>query len=280
MKICPSCGYKQSADNKFCIKCGHSMQDVPLAGGKKADVSNKVKISSSNVSAGLTSTSTTKSLSKTDKRKRILIGIAILIVMLLFGGYKYYTSAAHNPNNPLSNQTITFQFRKISNSDPDDDDDDDSGTHKALTISNQTICNIETNVLLIMYKHKNKKAYEYLKSHTALINYLHNVMLAELNQTDRPKPSKAVISESKVMVRLISIKSTQQIMDDWYKWTDSESIVRPAEDIVVVSINPNYGTEAKNGQKVRITLAGKTSILKKYGIDTKPRVVRISGLKN
>lgn len=275
MKICPSCGYKQSADNKFCIKCGHSMQDVPLAGSKKADVSNKVKISSSNVNAGLASASTTKRLSKADKRKRILIGIAILIVAILFGGYKYYTSAAHNPNNPLSNQTITFQFRQIYNSDPDDDDDD-SGTHKALIISNKTYINIAINMLLIMYKKKDKKVYDYLNSHKDIVNYLSNGLLADMKGIDVPKPSNKIKSEVKALDKLA--KNDNQIMEDWHKWLDSAA--RPAEDIALVSINPNYGTEAKNGQKVRITLAGKTSILKKYGIDTKPRVVRISGLKN
>jgi hypothetical protein len=45
-----------------------------------------------------------------------------------------------------------------------------------------------------------------------------------------------------------------------------------------VKIVPN-NTYVKNGDKVKIILPG-NSISKKYGIDTTPRVVKVTGLDN
>lgn len=65
MKICPNCGYKQSSDDMFCTKCGHSMKDVPLAGNVNNGEKNPKNVKLHKL----------KKLGK----KHILIGILALI---------------------------------------------------------------------------------------------------------------------------------------------------------------------------------------------------------
>ena len=270
MKICPNCGYKQSSDNKFCTECGHSMENVPLA--NKVNVGEKTQ---KDVKAP-----------KLNKKKPTLIGIVALIIIALVGGYIYYTSPSHNPSNPLSNQQITFKIRKIANSDDgesdnDEDDEDensDDDKHYALTLSDESLTKIDMNVILLMLKKKDKGVYDYLQKHPDAVQYLSDTMLAEIKQTEAPKPSKKLEEESKELDRISKKdKNFDQTFDDWEKW--GKSTIKPAENIVLVQISPNYGEDARNNQKVQVQLAGKQAILQKYGINLKPRKVKISGLK-
>ena len=86
-KFCENCGQPIEKDAKFCTKCGHSVNDFNRFQSLK-----RKKLS----------------FNLTTKSNYIVIGALVIILVLGFGCYRYKNSPAHNPNNPLSNQTITF----------------------------------------------------------------------------------------------------------------------------------------------------------------------------
>lgn len=277
MKICPNCGYKQDADNKFCIKCGHSMQNVAEAMNTEHVAQNTQQVNSQLAGAnGITVKPNLSSrLTKTNKKKYLLISIVVIIIVALFGFYTYRTSAAHNPDNPLSNQEITFTMRKIANTDPGDDSSDDDGEHLALVLSRKSMANIYLNIWLLMVKHENNKAFNYINGHPEFKRLTYKMFVTG---GDYNNISEKMNHEGEIVFKMMGMKTYKKIFSDLDRWGDTAT--KPAEDIVSVQITPNYGEEAKNGQKVQISLAGKTSILRKYGINLKPRKVKIIGLKN
>lgn len=276
MKICPNCGYKQDADNKFCIKCGHSMQNVAEAMNTEHVAQNTQQVNSQLAGANgiIVKPNLSSRLTKTNKKKYLLISIVVIIIVALFGFYTYRTSAAHNPDNPLSNQEITFTMRKIANTDPGDDSSDDDGEHLALVLSRKSLANIYLNIWLLMVKHENNKAFNYINGHPEFKRFFNKMLI----KGEDYKSSKKLDNEDEIVYKMIGAKTYKKIFSDLNRWADTSN--KPAEDIVFVQITPNYGEEAKNGQKVQINFAGKTSILRKYGINLKPRKVKIIGLKN
>lgn len=251
MKFCPNCGAQIDANDKFCTNCGAALNDgsattpaqptqVQVQPVQQVQPTQPIQEVQPVLNASRTVTATKK---KGFNLKFLIIAIVVVLAVAGFGFYKYRTSPAHNPNNPLANQNFTFVR------------DEDSGK---INISESQQGRVVWNLLRIALEKKdpNSAATKYFASHPQgfMDQYLYK-------DTRKAESFEEVVSKDKKVINII-----KDISDNYFTKT-------------FFKISPN-NSNVKNGDKVTIFLPQDKTIASEYGLDLTPRTVKVQGLKN
>lgn len=233
MKFCPNCGAQLDDTDKFCTRCGSDVRNITSSQINPQPTTRVEHTVPQNKNRGNF---------LNNKFKYIIIAVAVICA--IGGFYKYRTSPAHNPNNPLS----SYYLNKVTFVRSNDGE-------LSLTATEQA--KLGWGVMCITCKHADpdSPAAKYLMTHFKAVEdmYLYK----------RTKESATLENYSKHDTKFKRI--LEDLSDNYFEKTR-------------VKIVPN-NTYVKNGDKVKIILPG-NSISKKYGIDTTPRVVKVTGLDN
>ena len=252
MKFCPNCGAQIDANDKFCTNCGAALNDgsattpaqptqVQVQPVQQVQPTQPIQEVQPVLNASRTVTATKE---KGFNLKFLIIAIVVVLAVAGFGFYKYRTSPAHNPNNPLANQNFTF-FRN-----------DENGM---IAVSEVQQAKVGWNFFRIALEKKdpNSAATKYFVSHLQGFTdiYLHK-------DTEQAREYERVMSKDKTVMQIFI-----DINDNYF------------ENGKQVKIVPN-NRNVKNGDKVTIILPQDKSMAQKYGWDLSSRTVKVQGLKN
>ncbi|WP_173007545.1 zinc-ribbon domain-containing protein, partial [Lactobacillus helveticus] len=160
--FCPNCGVQIDANDKFCTNCGAALSDgsttEPVVQSTQVQVQpvQQQVQSIQPIQKGQPSLNASRTVMAIKKKrfnsKVLIIAIVVVLTVAGFGFYKYRTSPAHNPNNPLANQNFTFVRDK------------DTGK---IALSEAQVGRIDWNIYRIALKKKapNAAATRYLINH-------------------------------------------------------------------------------------------------------------------
>lgn len=235
MKFCPNCGAQLDDTDKFCTKCGSDVRNITSSQINPQPTTRVEHTVPQNKNRGNF---------LNNKFKYIIIAVAVICAIGGFGFYKYRTSPAHNPNNPLSNQTITF-----------------TKYEDETYLSKDSFNKIEDNIVI-----------KCMKSYHFSPKVVQDVKKFNIIKGMEDSDYEYDLEEKLYKDSTASDKKELQIFGN-----DIKKLGRGISgELVIVSPDKNL----KNGEKVTLTLNINKKIAKKYGIDTTPRVVKVTGLDN
>lgn len=235
MKFCPNCGAQLDDTDKFCTRCGSDVRNITSSQINPQPTTRVEHTVPQNKNRGNF---------LNNKFKYIIIAVVVICAIGGFGFYKYRTSPAHNPNNPLSNQTITF-----------------TKYEDETYLSKDSFNKIEDNIVIKCMKsyHFSPKVVQDVKK----FNIIKGMEDSDYEYDLEEKLYKDSTASDKKELQLFG--------------NDIKKLGRGISgELVIVSPDKNL----KNGEKVTLTLNINKKIAKKYGIDTTPRVVKVTGLDN
>lgn len=233
MKFCPNCGAQLDNTDKFCTKCGSDVRNITSSQINPQPTTRVEHTVPQNKNRGNF---------LNNKFKYIIIAVAVICA--IGGFYKYRTSPAHNPNNPLSNQTITF-----------------TKYEDETYLSKDSFNKIEDNIVI-----------KCMKSYHFSPKVVQDVKKFNIIKGMEDSDYEYDLEEKLYKDSTASDKKELQIFGN-----DIKKLGRGISgELVIVSPDKNL----KNGEKVTLTLNINKKIAKKYGIDTTPRVVKVTGLDN
>lgn len=235
MKFCPNCGAQLDNTDKFCTKCGSDVRNITSSQINPQPTTRVEHTVPQNKNRGNF---------LNNKFKYIIIAVVVICAIGGFGFYKYRTSPAHNPNNPLSNQTITF-----------------TKYEDETYLSKDSFNKIEDNIVI-----------KCMKSYHFSPKVVQDVKKFNIIKGMEDSDYEYDLEEKLYKDSTASDKKELQIFGN-----DIKKLGRGISgELVIVSPDKNL----KNGEKVTLTLNINKKIAKKYGIDTTPRVVKVTGLDN
>lgn len=235
MKFCPNCGAQLDDTDKFCTKCGSDVRNITSSQINPQPTTRVEHTVPQNKNRGNF---------LNNKFKYIIIAVVVICAIGGFGFYKYRTSPAHNPNNPLSNQTITF-----------------TKYEDETYLSKDSFNKIEDNIVI-----------KCMKSYHFSPKVVQDVKKFNIIKGMEDSDYEYDLEEKLYKDSTASDKKELQIFGN-----DIKKLGRGISgELVIVSPDKNL----KNGEKVTLTLNINKKIAKKYGIDTTPRVVKVTGLDN
>lgn len=235
MKFCPNCGAQLDDTDKFCTRCGSDVRNITSSQINPQPTTRVEHTVPQNKNRGNF---------LNNKFKYIIIAVAVICAIGGFGFYKYRTSPAHNPNNPLSNQTITF-----------------TKYEDETYLSKDSFNKIEDNIVI-----------KCMKSYHFSPKVVQDVKKFNIIKGMEDSDYEYDLEEKLYKDSTASDKKELQIFGN-----DIKKLGRGISgELVIVSPDKNL----KNGEKVTLTLNINKKIAKKYGIDTTPRVVKVTGLDN
>ena len=235
MKFCPNCGAQLDDTDKFCTRCGSDVRNITSSQINPQPTTRVEHTVPQNKNRGNF---------LNNKFKYIIIAVAVICAIGRFGFYKYRTSPAHNPNNPLSNQTITF-----------------TKYEDETYLSKDSFNKIEDNIVI-----------KCMKSYHFSPKVVQDVKKFNIIKGMEDSDYEYDLEEKLYKDSTASDKKELQIFGN-----DIKKLGRGISgELVIVSPDKNL----KNGEKVTLTLNINKKIAKKYGIDTTPRVVKVTGLDN
>lgn len=233
MKFCPNCGAQLDDTDKFCTRCGSDVRNITSSQINPQPTTRVEHTVPQNKNRGNF---------LNNKFKYIIIAVAVICA--IGGFYKYRTSPAHNPNNPLSNQTITF-----------------TKYEDETYLSKDSFNKIEDNIVI-----------KCMKSYHFSPKVVQDVKKFNIIKGMEDSDYEYDLEEKLYKDSTASDKKELQIFGN-----DIKKLGRGISgELVIVSPDKNL----KNGEKVTLTLNINKKIAKKYGIDTTPRVVKVTGLDN
>ena len=235
MKFCPNCGAQLDDTDKFCTRCGSDVRNITSSQINPQPTTRVEHTVPQNKNRGNF---------LNNKFKYIIIAVVVICAIGGFGFYKYRTSPAHNPNNPLSNQTITF-----------------TKYEDETYLSKDSFNKIEDNIVI-----------KCMKSYHFSPKVVQDVKKFNIIKGMEDSDYEYDLEEKLYKDSTASDKKELQIFGN-----DIKKLGRGISgELVIVSPDKNL----KNGEKVTLTLNINKKIAKKYGIDTTPRVVKVTGLDN
>ena len=253
MKFCPNCGAQIDANDKFCTNCGAALNDgsattpaqptqVQVQPVQQVQPTQPIQEVQPVLNASRTVTATKK---KGFNLKFLIIAIVVVLAVAGFSFYKYRTSPAHNPNNPLANQTITFKQY------------DDGFQYLSESSFNQIIRNMVNK--MIAKVHINNQAAKDLEN----ANYIEIMQDSEGSEKLQEK-----------------FKADTTPAEQKRLYAMGKDVIAMGKGIQGEMVKVSPSKNLKNGEKVTLRLNVNPQIAQKYGIDLTPRTVKVQGLKN